>query len=352
METIVRGAWLLVAAAIVVAVRLRGGPPTVALGFGCLGIAALPLLGSDPFNPPSDGGRLAWAVLEGLAALAFSVLLPEANQSKSRTKWGSPLQLVWFGLPLGAFAAATIGYLSTHSDDAVSHAVVLSAWIIAAIAVMATLGSIPDWRHDRANTVRNLLIGVPLLALPLFVLVFSGVMLDRAQDESWLGLTAHYVRFVAAVVLLVGASGPIDQRPIRWSIVCGFVGLLALASSRLLLLPLHVGPGHWFGPIASARWWLEVCGPALFLLFVAFAPRGSLQQGGPHSAPGLRIQWSWGAAACLLAGFAICAWQIYEVSTGDHFTVWIVGRFIPLPVVVLGGLFVIGGLAGFLTDSP
>ncbi len=346
------GAWLLVAAALVVAVRLRGCPPTVGLGFGCIGIAAFPLFNTAAANPPSEGGRLAWALLDGLAALAFGVLIPEAGRARIRPKRGSAIYWAWLGLLLGAFAAAAFGFLSTRETDALLSAGEITAWILGVMLVMFLLGSIREFQQDRARWTSNLLLGIPGLAIFLFLLVFSGVMLDRTQGGSWLGLTAHYVRFAAALLLLVSANAILDRRPIAWGSACGSMGLLALALSRLLLLPLQVGPGNWIELIAPARRWLELCGPALFLLFVAFAPRDSIQVRGTHPAPGLRLQWAWTAAACVLAGLGICAWQLYEVSTGDTFTVWIVGRFIPIPVIVLGALFVIGGLAGFLTDAP
>ena len=42
------------------------------------------------------------------------------------------------------------------------------------------------------------------------------------------------------------------------------------------------------------------------------------------------------------------AWQLYEVQKGEHFTVWVVG-FFPLPVIVLGILFIITAMLSFLT---
>jgi len=56
-----------------------------------------------------------------------------------------------------------------------------------------------------------------------------------------------------------------------------------------------------------------------------------------------------GGIVGILVGGLICAWQIYEVNTGSSFTFWVIG-FIPLPVIVLGGLFVLGGLVALVSS--
>jgi len=53
-----------------------------------------------------------------------------------------------------------------------------------------------------------------------------------------------------------------------------------------------------------------------------------------------------GLVAIVIGGL-ICAWQMYEVNHTNHFTLWVIG-FIPLPVIVLGILFVLGGLIALI----
>lgn len=52
----------------------------------------------------------------------------------------------------------------------------------------------------------------------------------------------------------------------------------------------------------------------------------------------------WLGLAGLFLGGLICAWQIYEVHHTDHLTIWVVW-FLPIPVIVLGILLGLGGLA-------
>ena len=58
----------------------------------------------------------------------------------------------------------------------------------------------------------------------------------------------------------------------------------------------------------------------------------------------------WAGIAAIFMGALICAWQMYEVDAGDGFTVWIVWM-IPLPVIVLGILFVLAGIVMLATGK-
>lgn len=51
----------------------------------------------------------------------------------------------------------------------------------------------------------------------------------------------------------------------------------------------------------------------------------------------------WIGVVGIVLGILICAWQWYEVSAGSSLTVWVI-FFIPVPIVALGGLFILGGL--------
>lgn len=45
----------------------------------------------------------------------------------------------------------------------------------------------------------------------------------------------------------------------------------------------------------------------------------------------------------MIIGGLICIWQIFEFTKADSFTMWIIGC-IPLPVIVIGIIFLLGGL--------
>jgi hypothetical protein len=57
-----------------------------------------------------------------------------------------------------------------------------------------------------------------------------------------------------------------------------------------------------------------------------------------------------GIVLVIIVGGLICAWQIYEVSHTKHFTFWVVGC-IPLPLILLGIVFLVGGLVGLVTGG-
>lgn len=50
------------------------------------------------------------------------------------------------------------------------------------------------------------------------------------------------------------------------------------------------------------------------------------------------------AAAVILMGVLICGWQLYELEHTDHLTLWMIGGFLPVPVIVFGGLAILAGL--------
>jgi hypothetical protein len=187
---------------------------------------------------------------------------------------------------------------------------------------------------------------VLVIGILLFALVTSVKAIYALSHGSWWLVAGRVCPFVTGLVYTGCALAVLNRFPSTWF---GRIGIAAFCFLSLcefiffgMIVTLAATPilGSVASTVFAAGWFLA-------LAFLAGVPRDRLAA--YPSWKGFRMtQTRWAGVAALVVGALICAWQLYEVKGGEHFTFWIVGGFIPLPVILLGILFLLGGLIALI----
>jgi len=315
-------------------------------------------------------GTASFVLLLACAALAW---LFRAIQSPSLAM-GTVIDLTW-AAGLGCMLAAVLR-LTRPEQGVVAGAIVLTVMVVAlaAAAVGAALGG---WQA----VVQALFIWLVVSAIAVIAAFTQGRVQPGERVMTILGAIGLYpivlgcygVYYMAqkagsrsVLLVLVGVFALFATASSAFAVAKRFrlsapslagsfgFGLLSLIGATALVVAMGQGLG-WIDadlavPSLAVAWqvapgvaWLAI---VVFFATAASHPAAKLAEAA-LSRPFVMDETRWGGVVAMVTGALICGWQLYEVSTGDHLTVWIIG-FIPVPVILLGSAGVVGGLIALL----
>ena len=230
--------------------------------------------------------------------------------------------------------------------------ITLSAWIplLGFYLILVSLVKITHAKHTKVSSLYRttgiIIVFLILVGSTIFAIVNGHIRLFRFNYP-------HLVYYFLAGIGFLGCSVAIFNRfSTRWFGIIGAAAFALLSITNILFFGSMAGlssVGLSFEFLLDFASLVITLAWAAILVFFITVPRGEMDSH-PAWAGFIMTQRRWGGVVTIVIGLLICAWQIYEVHSGEHFTFWMVGGFIPLPVILLGILAVLGGLVTLIRE--
>jgi hypothetical protein len=207
--------------------------------------------------------------------------------------------------------------------------------------ILVSLVKITHAERTRASSLYR------MVGLVFLFFVFAGIIFFAILNKDTLLLRVNYhhiiYHFLAGAGFLMGSVAVFSRFSVRWFGIAATVAFVLLSLMDFLFLGamtvglISLGFLWDFSQLVMLLAWIVI------LVFFITVPRDEVDSYPTWVGFGMTPR-RWGGVVAVVIGSLVCAWQIYEVNSSEHFTFWMVGGFIPLPVMLLGILVVLGGL--------
>jgi hypothetical protein len=276
----------------------------------------------------------------------FLILTTVAKiKQPEKTKAASFIAIASAIAVLLALVSTSIIAVIKGGSEFVGGTAAIAFWVTIVLGVLAIFGNYSGSSSDKSS-IGVLLGGIIGMGILLFALILCVRSIWTLSHGSWLVVLHRTVPFLSALVFLGCASAVLRRFSGKWFGVCAVAGFSVLAVIQLVVFAnaaadLTISGFSSVASLASLFAWLAI------LLFFVAVPQTEMASLGAWA--GFRMtEARWGGVAAIVVGLLICAWQMYEVHGGEHLTLWMVGGFIPLPVIVLGVLAILGGVIALI----
>lgn len=212
-----------------------------------------------------------------------------------------------------------------------------------------------DWykKHKSLQLSKHTISFLFLSSLNMMLVGFAWIVFVKAiytlQNGSWFYVANGMIPLLVSAGF-TNCSVAIFDRLTKG--VGRFLGIAAFSVLSLLSL-VRFSTSVGLAPIQQIEVLLpevEIVAWIIALVFLMIVPR-PLVETHRHFAGFEMTKARWTGMIAMIIGGSLWAWQVHELNAGEHLTVWIILGFIPVPLILLGAVFLLGGLIPLLSKE-